>query len=131
MYRAWDTASGTVVALKVLHTHPASDLGALERFRREAQLAAVVAIAISAGGNDLVSDLITDAGMVAEAPRTDSDYSAHLGRTGLGLWRARGQHTIPGYGFNVAVGCDTPHTGSDGRHCRSDFHDSRRPYPCA
>ena len=59
---------GAVVALKVLHPHLASDLGVLERFRRVAQLAAVVAIAISAGGNDLVSDLITDAGMVAEAP---------------------------------------------------------------
>ena len=68
VYRAWDPANGTVVALQVLHPHLASDLGVLERFRREAQLAAVVAIAISAGGNDLVSALITDAGMVAEAP---------------------------------------------------------------
>ena len=42
MCRAWDTANGTVVALKVLHPHLASDLGVLERFRREAQLAAAV-----------------------------------------------------------------------------------------
>ena len=42
VYRAWDTANGTVVALKVLHPHLASDLGVLERFRREAQLAAAV-----------------------------------------------------------------------------------------
>ena len=42
VYRAWDTANGTVVALKVLHPHLASDLGVLERFRRGAQLAAVV-----------------------------------------------------------------------------------------
>ena len=37
VYRAWDTANDTVVALKVLHPHLASDLGVLERFRREAQ----------------------------------------------------------------------------------------------
>ena len=42
VYRAWDPANGTVVALKVLHPHLASDLGVLERFRREAQLAAAV-----------------------------------------------------------------------------------------
>jgi ABC-type proline/glycine betaine transport system substrate-binding protein len=42
VYRAWDTGSGRVVALKVLHPHLASDLGVLERFRREAQLAAAV-----------------------------------------------------------------------------------------
>ena len=43
VYRAWDTDSGRVVALKVLHPHLSSDAGVLERFRREAQLAAAVA----------------------------------------------------------------------------------------
>ena len=42
VYRTWDTASGRVVALKVLHPHLSSDAGVLERFRREAQLAAAV-----------------------------------------------------------------------------------------
>ena len=42
VYRAWDTSSGRVVALKVLHPHLSSDAGVLERFRREAQLAAAV-----------------------------------------------------------------------------------------
>ena len=42
VYRAWDTASGRVVALKVLHPYLAGDPVTLERFRREAQMAAEV-----------------------------------------------------------------------------------------
>ena len=42
VYRAWETTTGRVVALKVLHPHLSSDAGVLERFRREAQLAAAV-----------------------------------------------------------------------------------------
>ena len=40
VYRVWDTHSGRVVALKVLHPHLARDTAYLERFHREAQLAA-------------------------------------------------------------------------------------------
>ena len=42
VYRAWDTSTGQVVALKVMHPHLAGDASYLERFRREAQLAASV-----------------------------------------------------------------------------------------
>ena len=42
VYRAWDTRSGQVVALKVMHSHLARDASYLERFRRDAQLAASV-----------------------------------------------------------------------------------------
>ena len=42
VYRVWDTDSGRIVALKVLHPHLAADPGVLERFHREAQLAAAV-----------------------------------------------------------------------------------------
>ena len=42
VFRAWDTRSGQVVALKVLHPHLASDSAILDRFHREAQLAAAV-----------------------------------------------------------------------------------------
>ena len=42
VYRAWDTRTGQVVALKVLHPHLAKDSAYLERFRREARLAASI-----------------------------------------------------------------------------------------
>ncbi len=42
VYRAWDTSTGRVVALKVLHPHIANDSDALERFYREARIAASV-----------------------------------------------------------------------------------------
>ena len=42
VFRAWDSANGTVVALKLLHPHLASDSTILDRFHREAQLAAAV-----------------------------------------------------------------------------------------
>ena len=42
VYRAWDTDLGQVIALKVLHPHLATDLTIVERFRREAQLAASI-----------------------------------------------------------------------------------------
>ena len=40
VYRAWDTRTGQVVALKVMHPHLAGDAAYLERFHREARLAA-------------------------------------------------------------------------------------------
>lgn len=42
VYRAWDTSTGNVVALEVLHPHLSRDPAILERFHREAQLAAAV-----------------------------------------------------------------------------------------
>ena len=42
VYRAWDTSTGQVVGLKVMHPHLAGDPSYLERFRREARLAASV-----------------------------------------------------------------------------------------
>ena len=42
MYRAWDTRTGQVVALKVMHPHLAGDTAYLERFHREARLAASI-----------------------------------------------------------------------------------------
>ena len=42
VYRAYDSTTGGVVALKVLHSHVASDAGYLERFRREASLTASI-----------------------------------------------------------------------------------------
>ncbi len=42
VYRAWDTSTGQVVALKVLHPHLSADPSILERFHREARLAAFV-----------------------------------------------------------------------------------------
>ncbi len=40
VYRAWDTSTGQVVALKVMHPHLTRDATYVERFHREAQLAA-------------------------------------------------------------------------------------------
>ena len=42
VYRALDRRSGTVVAFKLLHEHVAADLGAVERFRREAHVASLL-----------------------------------------------------------------------------------------
>lgn len=42
VYRAWDATTGQIVALKVLHPHLARDASILERFHREAHLAAAV-----------------------------------------------------------------------------------------
>ena len=42
VYRAWDTSTGQIVALKVLHPHIAREASVLERFHREARLAAAV-----------------------------------------------------------------------------------------
>ena len=42
VYRAWDSNTGQVVAVKVMHPHLTSDAAYLERFRREAQLAASI-----------------------------------------------------------------------------------------
>ena len=42
VYRAWDSRTGQVVALKVMHAHIVHDEGYLERFVREARLAASV-----------------------------------------------------------------------------------------
>ena len=42
VYRAWDTETGAVLALKVLHSHFASDAAYLERFRREAHITASI-----------------------------------------------------------------------------------------
>lgn len=42
VYRAWDVRSGKVVALKVMHPHLTGDAEYLERFLREARLAASV-----------------------------------------------------------------------------------------
>ena len=40
VYRAWDSETGRVVALKVMHSFMAHDTGFLERFQREARMAA-------------------------------------------------------------------------------------------
>ena len=42
VYRAWDSETSHVVALKVLHTHLSEDTTFLERFHREARLAASI-----------------------------------------------------------------------------------------
>ena len=42
VYRAWDDRSGHVVALKVMHLDFAKNATAVERFRREAQMAASI-----------------------------------------------------------------------------------------
>ena len=42
VYRAWDTRSGMLVALKVLHSHLARDSAYLERFHREVRLASSI-----------------------------------------------------------------------------------------
>ena len=42
VYRAWDSNTGQVVAVKVMHPHLTTDAAYLERFRREAQLAASI-----------------------------------------------------------------------------------------
>ena len=42
VHKAWDTRTGQLVALKVMHPHLAKDAGYLERFRREASLAASI-----------------------------------------------------------------------------------------
>ena len=42
VFRAWDTETGQTLALKLLHPHMASDTEYLERFRREARLAASI-----------------------------------------------------------------------------------------
>ena len=42
VYRAWDTDTGHVVALKVIHPHLVRDTDYLERFHREARLAASI-----------------------------------------------------------------------------------------
>ena len=42
VYRAWDTEAGLVMALKVLHTHLSQDAAYLERFHREARIAASI-----------------------------------------------------------------------------------------
>jgi serine/threonine-protein kinase len=42
VFRAWDTTTGQVVALKVMHPHLVGDAAYLERFRREAGLAASI-----------------------------------------------------------------------------------------
>ncbi|MCZ6614885.1 MAG: protein kinase, partial [Chloroflexi bacterium] len=42
VYRAWDTETGGVLALKVLHAHLARDAAYLERFRREAHITASI-----------------------------------------------------------------------------------------
>ena len=42
VFRAWDTQTGQVVALKVLHPHLAKDSAYLERFHREARLSAAI-----------------------------------------------------------------------------------------
>ena len=38
VYRAWDSATGQMVALKVLHPHVAHAASYIERYRREASL---------------------------------------------------------------------------------------------
>ena len=43
VHKAWDTRTGQIVALKVMHPHLAKDPGYLERFHREARLAASIA----------------------------------------------------------------------------------------
>ena len=40
VHKAWDTRTGQIVALKVMHPHLAKDADYLERFHREARLAA-------------------------------------------------------------------------------------------
>ncbi|MCZ6789098.1 MAG: protein kinase, partial [Chloroflexi bacterium] len=42
VHKAWDTRTGQIVALKVMHPHLAKDAGYLERFHREARLAASI-----------------------------------------------------------------------------------------
>ena len=42
VHKAWDTRTGQIVALKVMHPHLAKDPGYLERFHREARLAASI-----------------------------------------------------------------------------------------
>ncbi len=42
VFRAWDQRTGQIVAVKVLHEHLSGDAVYLERFRREAQLAASI-----------------------------------------------------------------------------------------
>ena len=42
VYRAWDTGTGQIVALKVMHPHLVKDTTYLERFHREARLAASI-----------------------------------------------------------------------------------------
>ena len=42
VYRAWDTRTGQVIALKVMHPHLVRDATYLERFQREARLAASI-----------------------------------------------------------------------------------------
>ena len=42
VHKAWNTRTGQIVALKVMHSHLAKDPGYLERFHREARLAASI-----------------------------------------------------------------------------------------
>ena len=42
VYRVWDTQTGGVLALKLMHPHLARDSSYVERFRREAQMAASI-----------------------------------------------------------------------------------------
>ena len=42
VYRVWDTQTGQVLALKVMHPHLARDATYVERFHREARLAASI-----------------------------------------------------------------------------------------
>ena len=42
VHKAWDTRTGQLVALKVMHPHLAKNSGYLERFHREARLAASI-----------------------------------------------------------------------------------------
>ncbi|MCZ6890958.1 MAG: protein kinase, partial [Chloroflexi bacterium] len=42
VHKAWDTRTGQIVALKVMHPHLAKDASYLERFHREARLAASI-----------------------------------------------------------------------------------------
>ncbi len=42
VYRVWDTVSGGVLALKVMHPHLGRDASYVERFKREASIAASI-----------------------------------------------------------------------------------------
>ena len=42
VYRVWDTETGRILALKVMHPHMSRDAAYLERFQREARLAASI-----------------------------------------------------------------------------------------
>ena len=42
VYRVWDAQTGGVLALKLMHPHLARDSSYVERFRREAQMAASI-----------------------------------------------------------------------------------------